>query len=569
MAYSLDKGFRREAASIDEDLSSPLLDEGPGQGPGIGGAEIERHVAIGHELGGTYTLTFDGSTTAPLPHNATKQDLKLALEGLPSIDEVDVRGEFAEHGGSWFAVTFTSDLNSGDLPAIVADGTMLTGKGADVVVCVDGDRSGVCSGAESVAGSRLGGTFTIANGANLAEVVTVEHDASEATIKAALEGVGFLVAAVSQSLPDRNGGYSWIILLDTTRSASGVVIVAGDGLTGSGAAVSASPLLPLKGETKRVRVMSLAGAAKGAFAVKVNGVRTEVIFAGGAPCAESATSLAHALELSPVVAQVAVSGATDGGNGCWFDVTFRSTFADRIDLVLSSVEGSQGNFHSDPAMAMDEDRHTDLFSKGHDDKTSHHVPVRRSAHTGSVSRDLKDLSVTFEQATRANMIPRGHAELLSSTDGRSTTEHNDHGGFDSARVVSKSRSSGGDDWSGKIRDTRQLASACSFTKDGAWNDIGSDCDLSDQIVVGNGEVLRIRGVGGGKPVIKAGDEKRHFLVESGGILELEAVQLVGYGNDFSGEGGAIYNEGEANFVDCVVKGNKVVRLFSSGLVEPP
>ena len=81
-------------------------------------------------------------------------------------------------------------------------------------------------------------------------------------------------------------------------------------------------------------------------------------------------------------------------------------------------------------------------------------------------------------------------------------------------------------------------------------------------------MLRIRGVGGGKPVIKAGDRKRHFHVLSGGILELEGVQLVGYGNSFNGNGGAIYNEGEANLVDCVVKGNKVVRLFSSGLVAP-
>ncbi|HFB97894.1 MAG TPA: hypothetical protein ENJ62_02025 [Bryobacterales bacterium] len=58
--------------------------------------------------GGTFTLTYDGQTTAPIVYNAPSSVVESALEALPSIDDVTVTGsaggprtvtEHRGHGG--------------------------------------------------------------------------------------------------------------------------------------------------------------------------------------------------------------------------------------------------------------------------------------------------------------------------------------------------------------------------------------------------------------------------------------------------------------------------------------
>lgn len=138
----------------------------------------------GAKLGGQFRLSFGGEQSALIPADATEGQLKDALQQLPTVDSVDVRsvpppelppalppafgapGAFREAGlegpigeRGW-AVTFTSDFNAGDLPALVPSASLMTGNGADVVVCVSNSTSAPCMG-HSTDGNQLGGSFNV------------------------------------------------------------------------------------------------------------------------------------------------------------------------------------------------------------------------------------------------------------------------------------------------------------------------------------------------------------------------------------------------------------------------
>lgn len=89
------------------------------------GTDEQQKVSItGAPTGGTFTLTFDGSTTAAVAYNATAADVAAALNALPSVKAAGV----AASGGPLpaTAVTVTFAFGS-DLPQMTADGSGLTG----------------------------------------------------------------------------------------------------------------------------------------------------------------------------------------------------------------------------------------------------------------------------------------------------------------------------------------------------------------------------------------------------------------------------------------------------------
>lgn len=70
---------------------------------------------------GTYTLAFNGAVTAPIAWNATAAQVQAALEALATIGagNVSVAGAYA--------VSFIGTLRTRPMPALIADGTALTG----------------------------------------------------------------------------------------------------------------------------------------------------------------------------------------------------------------------------------------------------------------------------------------------------------------------------------------------------------------------------------------------------------------------------------------------------------
>jgi len=93
-----------------------------GAGPYAGGtAEVQTVTVTGVPTGGTFTLTYAGQTTAPIPFNATAAQLQAALENLPNLNP----GDIVVTGTAPYQVTFTSEL--GNVGQMTASGAGLTG----------------------------------------------------------------------------------------------------------------------------------------------------------------------------------------------------------------------------------------------------------------------------------------------------------------------------------------------------------------------------------------------------------------------------------------------------------
>ena len=78
-------------------------------------------VAIAGATGGTFTLTFDGQTTAPIAFPLDNAAIESALEALPNLDDVAVTGTGTR------TVNFRGNKAEQDVPQMTGDGSGLTG----------------------------------------------------------------------------------------------------------------------------------------------------------------------------------------------------------------------------------------------------------------------------------------------------------------------------------------------------------------------------------------------------------------------------------------------------------
>jgi hypothetical protein len=95
-------------------------------GPYSGQAnEVQTVTVTGSPTGGTFTLTFDGATTAGIAYNATAAAVKSALEALSTVNPGDVT--VTGSAGGPYTITFTGRYVGDDVPALTASGASLTG----------------------------------------------------------------------------------------------------------------------------------------------------------------------------------------------------------------------------------------------------------------------------------------------------------------------------------------------------------------------------------------------------------------------------------------------------------
>ena len=85
--------------------------------PQAGIAEVQTLTATTLPTGGTFTLTYDGQTTAPINYNATTVDIRNALEALSNVNpgDIDVSGMRLSQSG---ATIFTFNDTAGDVSMI-------------------------------------------------------------------------------------------------------------------------------------------------------------------------------------------------------------------------------------------------------------------------------------------------------------------------------------------------------------------------------------------------------------------------------------------------------------------
>lgn len=87
--------------------------------------------------GGSFKLTFNGVQTGALAWNISNADLKTALEALSPLSEISPPGLVTISNGPMPAdttITFGGGLAAEDVPALVIDGSLLTGGGSAAIV---------------------------------------------------------------------------------------------------------------------------------------------------------------------------------------------------------------------------------------------------------------------------------------------------------------------------------------------------------------------------------------------------------------------------------------------------
>lgn len=96
-----------------------------------GTAEVQTVTITGTPTGGTFTLTFDGQTTAGIAYNAAAAAVQTALEALSNLLPGDVTVGGGPGPGTPYTVTFT--IAEGNVPQMTASGAGLTGGTAPAV----------------------------------------------------------------------------------------------------------------------------------------------------------------------------------------------------------------------------------------------------------------------------------------------------------------------------------------------------------------------------------------------------------------------------------------------------
>jgi hypothetical protein len=94
----------------------------------IGGVNEAQTVTItGTPTGGTYTLTFNGQTTAAIPYNATAAQVTTALEALSNVNFGEVAVTGGPHPGTAIIVGFGGQYEHTDVPQMTATGSFTGG----------------------------------------------------------------------------------------------------------------------------------------------------------------------------------------------------------------------------------------------------------------------------------------------------------------------------------------------------------------------------------------------------------------------------------------------------------
>jgi PKD repeat protein/glucose/arabinose dehydrogenase len=87
-------------------------------------------VAVSGATGGTFTLTFDGQTTGPIPFPLDNAAIESALEALPNLDDVAVTGTGTR------TVNFRGNKSEQNVPLMTGDGSGLTGTAPALTVAM-------------------------------------------------------------------------------------------------------------------------------------------------------------------------------------------------------------------------------------------------------------------------------------------------------------------------------------------------------------------------------------------------------------------------------------------------
>jgi PKD repeat protein len=90
-------------------------------------SDEQQTVRTNNATGGTFTLTWNGQTTAPLPYNATAAQVDAALEALSNIETDEIQTSGGPANTAVVNVFFRRGKSRTNQPLMTADGSALTG----------------------------------------------------------------------------------------------------------------------------------------------------------------------------------------------------------------------------------------------------------------------------------------------------------------------------------------------------------------------------------------------------------------------------------------------------------
>ena len=201
------------------------------QGDGTGINEVQTIRINGSPTGGTFTVSFQGQTTASIAHNADAATLEAALEALSNIDDVTVT-----KSGSTYTVTFIGSLSATDVGEMTSDASALTG--AAVTTVTTQQATVAANELQRISFSQPpgGGTFQLSWDAGGGDETTaaIDWDASAAEVRTALEALT-TPGPGDFSVTGPDGG-PWTVEFRGTYAGTNVDEITGDasGLTGGG-----------------------------------------------------------------------------------------------------------------------------------------------------------------------------------------------------------------------------------------------------------------------------------------------------------------------------------------------
>jgi hypothetical protein len=115
-------------------------------GPYAGATNEGQTVTItGTPTGGTFTLTWQGETTAAIAYNATAAAVEAALEALSAVNAGDVAVTGGPGPGTPYVVTFSGQYHGENVAAMTASGASLTGGSSPAVAVTTSTAGGSSS----------------------------------------------------------------------------------------------------------------------------------------------------------------------------------------------------------------------------------------------------------------------------------------------------------------------------------------------------------------------------------------------------------------------------------------
>jgi hypothetical protein len=208
--HAIDREQMRALGSVD--LHTAPVDE-------LQGVSVE-----GEPTGGTFTLTFEGQTTAALPFDARPEEVGSALEALPAIGEGHNAGNTNVTGarGGPYAVRFVGKLGAADQPQLTADGSALTPSGSVVVSTLLAGHTYDTQAAVEYVDQKH---FEEGGFASPATKRTAEVDLGAGNLDSKSEG--FVSSTVGADLPGTQPGVTYHYRLFATNTTPGGPVVHG------------------------------------------------------------------------------------------------------------------------------------------------------------------------------------------------------------------------------------------------------------------------------------------------------------------------------------------------------